>query len=158
MMGMPIRSAQKRSIEPTGSSSSPLSSFFDDFFNPMLRWPFNLASGQMVPQTDIYEKKDAFIVKMDLPGVKKENIDISLSENMLTIKAESRFEETEKDTEGDVIRQERREGQYVRSFSLGSEVNEENIQAEFTDGVLKLRIPKKEGAETTTQAKKVTIA
>jgi HSP20 family protein len=89
------------------------------------------------------ERNNEFVVKAELPGVKKEDIDVSVENGVLTINAETRSETEEK--EGDrVIRQERRYGKYVRSLRLGKAVDEKKVKASYRDGVLELVLPKAE--------------
>lgn len=90
---------------------------------------------------DIKENENDYTVKADFPGVGKEDIDISIDNNVLTIAAEHKDEAEEKE-QGRIIRQERRYGKYSRSFNLGKNVDEASIKAEFDNGVLTLVIPK----------------
>lgn len=90
---------------------------------------------------DIRENDKGFTLKADFPGLKKEEIKVSIDNNVLTLSAEHNEEKEEKD-KGRVIRQERRYGSYMRSFTLGSGVDEKAITANFADGVLTLDIPK----------------
>jgi len=97
------------------------------------------------PAVDIYEDENAFMIKADLPEVNREDVKVSLNENVLTISGERRFENEEK-REG-YHRVERAYGQFYRSFTLPQNVNLEAINAEVRDGVLRLSIPKKEEAK-----------
>lgn len=81
-------------------------------------------------------------LEAELPGFNKEDIHIDLSDGMLTISAERRSESEKKDGKGNVIHSERVYGKFERSFDV-SAVNEADISAEYTDGVLKLHLPKK---------------
>lgn len=124
----------------------PRSSFFDfdkvfdDFYAPMRRQGGDMGTF-FAPRVDIKENKDHYEITAELPGVKKEDLHIHLEEGVLTIEAESKQEDKE-EKEGRVIRQERRYGKYSRSFSLGTGVKEQDIDAEFKDGVLKIKAPK----------------
>ena len=93
-------------------------------------------------KVDLMEEKDQFVLTADLPGVKKDDLDIKMENDVLTISA-SRKNEYEKN-EGGVYRRERSYGQFSRSFYLGSKVDGEKIGADYTDGVLKLKLPKRE--------------
>lgn len=95
------------------------------------------------PRVDISEKKDHYELTAELPGVDKKDIDVTLDNGLLTISAESRFEDKE-EKEGRLIRQERRYGKFVRSFNLGTDVKDKDINAEFNNGLLKLTVPKVE--------------
>ncbi len=95
------------------------------------------------PRVDIAEKKDHYELTAELPGVDKKDIDVTLDNGLLTISAESRFENKE-EKEGRLIRQERRYGKFVRSFNLGTDVKDKDIKAEFKNGLLTLTVPKTE--------------
>lgn len=101
--------------------------------------------GGWVPAVDLYEDKDNLTVKCELPGMKKEDIDISLHEGFLTISGERKHEE--KKQEGEVYRTERYEGRFSRSLALPSKVDAEKINATYIDGVLTVTLPKAEEAK-----------
>ncbi len=128
-------------------------SFFNDFNWPMRRIEGE-APGLVAPRIDIHEKDGAYVVSADLPGVKKEDIDVSLEEGMLSIKAQTSGENSEEE-EGKVIRRERHFGSYLRRLSLGQSVNQSDVVAEFSDGVLTVMIPKNEPEEA--QPKRVEV-
>lgn len=92
------------------------------------------------PPVDVYETESELVVKAELPGVKKEDIDVTIKENTLHIKAE-RKEEKEEKTEN-VHRVERFYGRIERIVPLPAEVKAEEAKAEYKDGILELRIPK----------------
>jgi HSP20 family protein len=115
---------------------------FEGFFRPM-RWVEEATSDNFVPAMDIKEREDAYVVRTDLPGVRKEDIQVTLENGLLTITAERREEQAEK--EGDrEIRREVRYGRYARSLRLGTQINEKNVKAAYRDGVLELTLPKAE--------------
>lgn len=105
-------------------------------------------------KTDIKDNGNEYLLEADLPGFKKEDIDVNLENNYLTIKAERKVENEEKDKKGRCIRCERSYGSFVRSFDV-SDVDTDKITASYEDGVLKLNMPKKENALPT--AKKLEI-
>ena len=128
--------------------------FDDDFFDDWMRWPVSrsLADtekqlyGKHAPhvmKTDIREQEDHYEVDIDLPGFKKDEIELSLEKGYLTISATKGLDKDETDKKGRVIRQERYAGAMQRSFYVGSALTEEDIKAHFEDGVLKLNVPKK---------------
>lgn len=122
----------------------PRSNLFDidRFFNDS--WPRmeDSQSGTfLAPRVDIKEVDDHYEITAELPGVKKEDIHVHVKEGILTLEAESSQSDKE-EQDGRVIRQERRYGRFMRSFNLGADVQEADIQAEFVDGVLKLAAPK----------------
>ncbi len=114
---------------------------FDTFLRPV-RW-IEEAAGDLAPPLDVRERADDFLITAELPGVKKEDIGITLENGVLTISAETKSESAEKDGER-VVRQERRFGKYTRSLRLGTQVNEKTIKANYKDGVLELTLPKAE--------------
>ncbi len=94
------------------------------------------------PDVDIKETDKEIQIKADLPGMKKEDIDISVDEDQLVIKGERIEEEEEKDK--DYIRVERSYGSFYRSFNIGVPVKSDKIKASYKEGVLKLVLPKAE--------------
>jgi HSP20 family protein len=100
------------------------------------------AQGIVPVRVDVYETDEDVVVKSDLPGVKPEDVDISYSENTLTIKGQ--FQE-EKETERENVHiRERRYGSFQRSVALPTAVKAEEARAEFEDGVLRVTLPKTE--------------
>lgn len=115
---------------------------FDNLFDNF--WAPTTHAGSDVPFTprvDVTEKKDRYEITAELPGIDKKDIDVTLDNGLLTISAESRYEDKE-EKEGRLIRQERRYGKFVRSFNLGTDVKDQDIKAEFKDGLLKLNVPR----------------
>lgn len=111
------------------------SNFFgDDFFAPVL---VNNSSFKV----DLKEDDASYTVDADLPGIKKEDISLDYENNYLTISAKR--DETVEDKKDNYVRRERHTGEFKRSFYVDN-VNEDNITASFTDGVLKINLPKKE--------------
>ncbi len=108
-------------------------------------WQPDFLGTTLVPHTDVYEEKDQLVVKTELPGITKKELEVTLEGDMLTIKAEKKEEVTEDATHHT---RERYYGKYVRSMSLPYHVNGDNISATFDNGVLELRIPKAEEVKT----------
>ena len=98
---------------------------------------------QNLMKCDVHENENDYEMDMDLPGFKKDQININLENGYLTIKA-SKEHDNEQKKHGKVIRQERYAGAMQRSFYVGEGVKTEDVKAKFEDGVLKLSIPKKE--------------
>ncbi len=113
---------------------------FDDFWAP-IAWDEDLMEEFFSPRVDVKDCKDHYEINAELPGVKKDDIKVSLVDGVLTLEAEVRKEDKEEKT-GSYIRQERRYGKLMRRFDLGKDVKEKDIDAKFEDGVLKLRAPK----------------
>ncbi|MFC2036292.1 Hsp20/alpha crystallin family protein [Chloroflexota bacterium] len=105
--------------------------------------PVTLDNG-LVPHTDLYEEKDQLVMKTELPGIKKEELDISLEGDRLTIKAEKKEEVNEDATHHT---RERHYGRYFRSVTLPYPVKENKISATFDNGVLEIKLPKAEEAK-----------
>ncbi|MFO8930418.1 Hsp20/alpha crystallin family protein [Legionella pneumophila serogroup 1] len=99
-------------------------------------------TGAWAPAVDIKEEKDKFIVVADIPGVNKEDIKVSLTNNVLTIQGQRQFEKSE--NKDNYSRMERVQGQFYRRFSLPQSVDESKIEASYKHGVLHVAIPKKE--------------
>jgi HSP20 family protein len=97
---------------------------------------------QMQIKMDVKEDDQAYTVHADIPGVKKEDIHVSIEGNQVSISAETRVEKEEKKGEK-VLRSERYVGKVARSFTLANEVDEAKAQAKYNDGVLELTLPKK---------------
>ncbi len=93
-------------------------------------------------KTDIKDLGESFLLEAELPGFKRENINVEISEGKLTISAERGEENEEKSESGEVIHRERAYGAFVRSFDISS-VDEESISASYVDGILSLELPKK---------------
>jgi len=97
-----------------------------------------------VMKTDVHEQDNSYDVDIDLPGFKKDEINLSLDNGYLTVSASKGLDKDEKDKKGKIIRQERYAGSMQRSFYVGDALTEEDIKAKFENGVLKLSVPKKE--------------
>lgn len=104
-----------------------------------------MQSGSWTPSVDISENKDQLILEAELPGMKPENVEISVENNVLTIRGERRFEKKQ-DSEN-LHRVERSYGSFTRSFTLPPTVSAENASAEFENGVLRLTLAKREEAK-----------
>jgi len=95
-----------------------------------------------VMKTDVHEHDDRYEVDIDLPGFKKDEISLNLSDGYLTVAASKGLDKSEQDKTGRLIRQERYTGAMQRSFFVGRNITEEDVKAKFEDGVLKLTVPK----------------
>lgn len=101
-----------------------------------------MTHGAWAPSVDIYEDKDRLILEAELPGMSKEDFQISVENNVITLSGERRFE---KKTDGDNYhRVERAYGTFTRSFTLPQTVTPDGATAEFNDGVLRVALPKRE--------------
>jgi len=128
-----------------GLFSDDFDNLVDGLFRPVRAASVERARG-LVPATDVVEREHEYVVRAELPGVRKEDIDITVQDGVLTINAESKVEHEEK--EGDrIIRQERRYGKYVRSMQLGAQIDQTRVAANYKDGVLELTLPKSEAVK-----------
>ena len=100
----------------------------------------------LIHGVDIYREKDDLVVKAEFPGVKKKDLDISLEDDVLTIKSEKKREEVAEDAT--YYARERKFGEYTRSMSLPFHVDADRISATFKNGLLEIRLPKAEEAES----------
>lgn len=117
---------------------------FSGFFKPV-RGSEALQAPQI--RVDVNEKEDAFVVKADIPGIRKEDIDVSVNGNSLTISAEVK-KETDEKKDGKVLRSERYYGVATRSMSFGNDVDATAAKAKYENGVLELTLPKKASQQT----------
>ena len=99
------------------------------------------ANRQML--TDVKEAKDHYDVQIDLPGFKKEDINVELEDGYLTISANKGHDQEDKDKDGKIIRQERYSGMMSRTFYVGEDVSSDEIHGKYEGGVLTLSVPKK---------------
>ncbi|HYP68375.1 MAG TPA: Hsp20/alpha crystallin family protein [Thiobacillaceae bacterium] len=126
--------------EPFELGLEPFDDLFRGFFRPV-RWEKD------VPQikVDVKEDDKTYTVHADLPGLKKEDIQVTIDGQVVTVSAETRRESEQKEGER-VLKRERYFGKVSRSFSLDGEVDETAASAKYTDGVLELSLPKKAGS------------
>jgi HSP20 family protein len=150
---------EKKELEPYRPSSAlsvfeQMDRLFEDFFGrrfgpwwpgarwPEIRWP---AEMEVSPSVDIFEDKDEVVVKAEIPGMVKEDVDVNIAENTLTISGEKKKEE--KVEKKDYYCLERSYGSFSRSFHLPSDVQTEKAKATFKNGILEIRLPKTEEAK-----------
>ncbi len=126
---------------------------FNDFFGGD---DFFTRRESAIMKTDIKEKKDSYVIEMDLPGYEKENINLELKDGYLNVSA--KVEKEEKDDENEkFVHKERFYGHCARSFYVGEQITEEDIKAEFKNGTLRVSVPKKEEKKALPEAKKIEI-
>jgi HSP20 family protein len=146
-----VKELKKSDSTPTASSKGELMSFadFDNFFDDFLsrRWPrlfdWNVPKmgtlEQHFPKVDIIDHDNELEVKAALPGVKKEDLDVSINDQTITIHTTTKEEKKE---EGKYFRREISRGEYQRTLSLPDYVDADHAKASFKDGILKVTIPK----------------
>ena len=108
-------------------------------------------STSWTPRVNIFENKDHLVLEAELPGMTRDDFDLSIENNVVTLKGERKFEK--KDEGDNYHRVERAYGSFTRSFTLPSTVSSENVKAEFNNGVLNVSFPKREE----TKARKIEI-
>lgn len=128
----------------------PMEDLFRGFMRP---WRSELTARVPQIKLDLSETENSFVIKADVPGVRKEDIDVRIDGNQVTIGAEVKKESDEK-KDGRVIRSERQYGYASRAFTLSCAVDESKAEAKMQDGVLRLTLPKK----TTTSSRRLPIA
>ncbi|MFY9317764.1 MAG: Hsp20 family protein [Burkholderiales bacterium] len=121
---------------------------FDDLFSDLTRgfWvrPFPVAAGEELQmKVDVKEGDKAYTVRAEIPGVKKDDIQVDVNGDMVSVRAEVKREKEEKGEK--LLRSERYYGMVSRSFSLPTEVDDKATVAKYSDGVLELTLPKKQG-------------
>lgn len=123
----------------------------EDFFGRRVRpwWPerwFRAEEMEVKPPiVDVFEEKDDIVVKAELPGMEKDNIEVNLTDHNLTIKGEKKKEEEVK--EENYYRAERSYGSFVRTLALPKDVRADKVTASFKNGILEVRMPKTEEAK-----------
>lgn len=125
----------------------PLRDMNDYFKGFMLRPVFQGVETEPEIKLEITEADNAYTVKADVPGVNKDDIQVSIDGNQIAISTEVKREKEEKEGKK-LVRSERYYGKQFRSFTLAHDIDEAKAEAEYSDGVLKLTLPKKPGAET----------
>jgi HSP20 family protein len=117
-------------------------------FTTNLTRPFDdegIARGAWSPSVDIYENKDHIVLEAELPGMNREDFDLSVENNVITLRGERHFEK--KDDTDNYHRVERAYGAFTRSFTLPQTVSAEGANAEYRNGVLRVTLPKREEAK-----------
>ncbi len=128
-----------------------------DLFDEMFRDPFFEGSESKVMKTDIKEKKDKYLIDIDLPGYEKENIKMEISDGYLTVHASVNKEVDDEKEKGKYVRKERYVGECSRSFYVGENVKEEEIKAKFKNGTLTIEVPKKDDKKELPEKKYIPI-
>ena len=132
-------------------------SFFEDFTRPARSVARYSAPTATVMRTDVKETETGYELDVDLPGYKKENVQVELKDGCLTVTAKTAQSKDEKDENGRYIRRERYSGTCSRSFYVGEDIEQTDIKAKFEDGILKLSVPKKEAKPKVEENRYITI-
>lgn len=118
---------------------------FDSFLRGGTQYDESMFTSNWIPSVDIVEKQDEYLVEIELPGVRKEDVKITLESNVLTIRGEKKHESEKK--EDQYHRVERSYGAFQRSFTLPLTVKGDKIDASYKDGILQIHLPKAEEAK-----------
>ena len=116
---------------------------FDREFDRMMR-PLYCKHAQNMMKTDVRETENSYELDIDLPGFKKDEINVQLDNGYLSISASKGLDKNEENKDGKYIRRERYAGSMNRTFYVGSQLTQQDIQAKFEDGILKISVPKKD--------------
>ena len=128
-----------------------------DLFDEMFRDPFFEGTESKVMKTDIKEKKEKYLIDIDLPGYEKEDIKMEISDGYLTVHASVNKEVNDEKENGKYVRKERYVGECSRSFYVGENVKEEEIKAKFKNGTLTIEVPKKDDKKELPEKKYIPI-
>ncbi|MFI5145141.1 MAG: Hsp20/alpha crystallin family protein [Ignavibacteria bacterium] len=137
-----------RPSNEVGNFDKRIKKFFEDFDAPFWGWDrknFDFNTSVFTPRVDVTEDNDNLYVEADIPGVDKKDVKVSVVGDVLTISGEKKKES--RDENKNYYRIERTSGSFSRSFTLPSEIQNDKISAEFTNGVLKITLPKSEEAK-----------
>lgn len=118
---------------------------FPTLLRPERWWPAETGTMMRMPAVDVYEEKDNVVIKAEIPGLSKEDINVQVTGSTLMIKGEKKREEEVK--EDDYYRCERSFGSFTRAVALPSDVKPDQVKASFKNGVLEVRLPKTEEAK-----------
>jgi HSP20 family protein len=121
-----------------------LNSIFNDFARPEIDEE-SLAMGSFIPPVDVYEDGHQMVLKLEVPGISQQDLDVHVENQTLTVKGERKFEKDEK--EENFHRIERRYGTFTRSFALPQTVDAGSVRANYDNGVLTVSLAKKEAAK-----------
>jgi len=138
-----------RPFAELGRWESEMERRFANLLGGRMQSLFNDRSGAELsigePAIDLYEEKDQIVIKAELPGMSKDDIQISLQDNVLVIRGEKKKED--QDEGKDYYRSERVYGAFIRTLPLPAEIDPDRIDAKFKNGVLEIRLPKSEAAK-----------
>ena len=141
----------RRPFMDLGRWEREMDRMMDDFFDRRMRpwWPARWFRGMdaelAAPAVDVFEDKNDIVVKAELPGIEKNNVEVNLTDHMLTIKGEKKKEEETK--EENYYRSERSYGSFLRTVELPKDVHADKVKAAFKNGILEVRLPKTEEAK-----------
>ena len=147
---VPVRREEEK---PFALLRREIDSLFDNFFRGFDIEPFESRMGAFTPQVDVTENDKEIKISAELPGMDEKDIDLSLQNDMLTIKGEKKEEKEDKGK--DYYRMERSYGSFIRTIPLPVEVETDKVEARFKKGVLSITLPKT--AKAVAETKKVAV-
>lgn len=159
ILSLPIVNLKQKEVimssQELAKTKEKMPTVFDDLFKPWNEWFDSGLWGKTmnIPAVNITEEKNQYKVSLAAPGLKKENFKIDVDGNMLTISSEK--EESSEEKEKKFTRKEYNYSSFSRSFTLPEEINKENIEAKYEDGVLQIMLPRKDSR--TSAAKHITV-
>jgi len=127
------------------SLQNRMNSLFQDFSRNQGGENDPLAAASFVPPVDVYEDEHKIALKLEVPGMKQQDLDVRIENNLLTVRGERKFEKEEK--EENFHRIERRYGTFYRAFTLPTTIDTANVKASYDSGILKLELAKKAEAK-----------
>jgi len=145
---IPRKHDDSRGLSLFDNFDRDVAGLFDSFFRPVSRLSPFVSMADWAPSLDVKESKDELIVTTDLPGMKKDEIELNVENGVLTISGERKSEESIDEDGWD--RMERSYGSFKRSVALPRSVDENKVKAEYKDGVLKVTLTKSEISKTKT--------
>ncbi len=150
----PLTRSGKSEMSPFISLHNDINSLFDDMFfnNFSLKHPFN--SSFLEPKMDVLENDKGYEISVDVPGIKEEDIDLSIQEGVLTIKGKGVTKKEEKDCNYYIC--ERSSGAFQRSIALSNDIITNKTEAVYKDGVLNIKIPKEKNPKSNAHKIKIT--
>jgi HSP20 family protein len=124
---------------------SRINEFFDEAFGRSRAYPTSAATGAWYPPVDILESRDAYLIRAELPGMKKEDINLELRDGAVTLSGERKFDEPAAGVE--YHQAERVSGKFFRSFYLPQTIKQEDMKATYLNGILEIHVPKADEAK-----------
>lgn len=144
-----IAQTQPRNLSPFEEMDRWMDAMTRGFFRPMRwEWPSWPESTLPAPKVDVVDRDNEILVRAEIPGVKKEDLEVSMTDNTVTIKGSTSHEE--KEEKGDYYRHEISKGSFTRTVALPGDVDSDKCKTSFKDGVLELTVPKVEKAKRRT--------
>lgn len=151
--GKDVERAPARVLSPFEDIERVFDEFFSRPWPSLFRWERPLLAGlrgfeERMPRLDVIDRDDEVVVRAEVPGVRREDIEITLTGNLITVKGETKKEE--KEEKGDYYRCEISRGSFSRTVSLPAEVDDSKAKATVSDGVLEIVLPKVEKSKKRT--------